>query len=130
MKTQRKTAKDILADAEPLMLLQWDRLCQEYPELYEKPVPALKLNGRFTRTAGKMLVETRVMELGTRFFLYSAEYYTEMLMQVMPHELCHQADFDLHGDAIVGRWHGRSWQTIMESIGLCPNPYHTMDIVK
>lgn len=124
------TNEEILARLHPLMLAQWARLVQQNPKLAHYPVPTIKLNNRFTRTAGRMLVESSVVELGTKFIRYSSEYAEEIMLITMPHELCHQADYNLHGTPANNRWHGPSWRRLMVSMGLSPEPYHTMDIVK
>ncbi len=51
-----------------------------------------------------------------------------MLQVILPHELIHQADFDLYGDSEKICGHGKRWAKLMVEYGLEPEPFHTMKV--
>ena len=101
----------------------WDTYCEIYPQLVKFDCPQIKLNARFTKTAGNCEVENNVINLGLKFF---AKYHDEMMQVIIPHEIAHQIDYNLNG--IPARWHGANWQIIMQDYGLPAKPYHNMEI--
>lgn len=108
----------------------WDNLCELYPRLTKYNPPIILLNGRLYRTAGKCYQEDNIIQMGYKFFLYSKEYRDNMFNIILPHEIIHQADFNLFGLSEKNCGHGRKWHEIMIQYGLEPNPYHEMDITK
>ena len=108
-------------------LIIWDSLCEIYPDLTKFDYPKISLNGRFWRTAGQCLQEQNKIELGTKFF-QSAKNCDIMLNVILPHEIIHQADYNLFGDSEKNCGHGEKWCEIMVNYGLEPNPYHSMDV--
>jgi predicted SprT family Zn-dependent metalloprotease len=118
----------ILDQVNRIATLYWQALCRVEPKLIQYRRPQITLNNRFTRTAGCCIVLDNKIELGTKFFQYSAQFHHEMLHIILPHELCHQADYNLYGTPKGNRWHGKSWQNLMLGIGLAPETYHNMDI--
>ena len=105
----------------------WDSLCEMYPKLAKFDCPQIALNGRLYRTAGRCHQETNLIELGTKFFETQQNYVT-MFNVILPHEIIHQADFNLFGESEKICGHGRKWQEIMVQYGLEPEPHHSMDI--
>jgi predicted SprT family Zn-dependent metalloprotease len=51
-----------------------------------------------------------------------------MMDVILPHEIIHQADFNLFGESEKICGHGEKWCEIMVNYGLPANPYHTMEI--
>ncbi len=120
----KKTLQQILT-REAAMI--WDALCEMHPRLAKFDCPEIRLNGRLWRTAGKCYQEDNFIELGTKFF-QSPKNRDTMLNVILPHEIIHQADFDLFGLSEKNCGHGVQWQKIMIQYGLEPNPHHTMEI--
>jgi len=122
---ERKTLEKLLI-AETAII--WDSLCEIYPKLCKFNPPKIKLCGRLWRTAGFCLQDERFIKLGYKFFLHSTEYQKQMVSQILPHEIIHQADFDLFGESEKNCGHGENWQNIMVQYGLKPDTHHTMEI--
>jgi predicted SprT family Zn-dependent metalloprotease len=108
----------------------WNKLRAQNPELRGFRCPAVKLNGRLYRTAGRCYQTLDVVEFGTQFFAHSLEFYTKMMRIVVPHELIHSADFYLHGESEKKCGHGRTWQRLMVEYGIPADKLHDMWIVK
>lgn len=106
----------------------WDNLCELYPALVKYNPPIIKINGRLYRTAGLCLQEDNIIELGYKFFLHSNNYQKQMFEIILPHEIIHQADFNLFGLSEKNCGHGKKWREIMVQYGLEPNPYHSMEV--
>ena len=106
----------------------WEQLCDLRPALGRYNPPAIYFSGRLWRTAGRCWQGDRVVELGVKFFEHSPKYATIMRGIIIPHELIHQADFDLYGLSEKSCGHGDQWAKLMVEYGLPPNPYHSMDI--
>jgi predicted SprT family Zn-dependent metalloprotease len=106
----------------------WDSLCEMYPKLCKFNPPEITLCGRLWRTAGMCFQETRTIKIGSKFFNHSELYTKEMFSVILPHEIIHQADFDLFGLSEKKCGHGKKWQKIMIQYGLKADFYHTMEI--
>ena len=106
----------------------WDSLCEMYPKLCKFNPPVIRLCARLYRTAGMCHQEDRIVQIGYKFFLHSAEYRKQMFTVILPHEIIHQADYDLFGESEKNHGHGVNWQKIMVQYGLKPDFYHTMEI--
>jgi predicted SprT family Zn-dependent metalloprotease len=109
-------------------LIIWDNLCELYPRLTKYNPPIIKINGRLWRTAGLCHQEDNIIELGFKFFTHSKSYSDNMFDIILPHEVIHQADYNLFGLSEKNCGHGVQWQKIMVQYGLEPNPHHTMEI--
>ncbi len=83
------------------------------------------MNNRFTKTAGRCLVESNIVEIGSKFL---PKHYNEIFTVTLPHEIAHQVDVNFHGLPRGNRWHGPTWQQIMIAYGLPPDTYHHMEI--
>ena len=105
----------------------WDSLCEMYPDLAKFDCPKIRLNNRFWRTAGICDQEKNIIELGTKFFQTKKNCDT-MVDVILPHEIIHQADFNLFGESEKNCGHGEKWREIMVNYGLEPNPYHSMEV--
>jgi predicted SprT family Zn-dependent metalloprotease len=106
----------------------WDNLCELYPRLTKHNPPIIKVNARLYRTAGRCHQEDNIIELGYLFFTHSLEYRDIMTDIILPHEIIHQADYDLFGLSEAKCGHGKKWREIMINYGLKDNPYHSMEI--
>lgn len=120
----KKTILQIL-NREAVMI--WDSLCEIYPDLVAYDCPKIALNGRFWRTAGICLQEENIIELGTKFF-NSQKTRDIMVDVILPHEIIHQADYNLFGISELKCGHGEKWREIMVNYGLPPEKYHSMEI--
>ena len=111
-----------IADAKAVRV--WNFFRAKYPTL---PVlsPVIVLNGRYTKCAGACVTEDRVIQLGTRFYIKFPEIMTDI---IIPHEICHQIDFDLNGWYTRKPHHGKPWQILMLQYGIPADPYHTMEL--
>jgi len=103
----------------------WDRFCKLYPKLQNFDYPKIHLNNRLRVTAGQCNQPDRIVEIGTKFLL---KYPKEILRVTLPHELAHQADFDLYGESEWKHGHGKTWCAIMKKFGLPPDRYHEMKL--
>lgn len=106
----------------------WDSLCEIYPALVYHDCPTISLNGRLWRVAGLNDQENNHIELGYKFFAHSKKYANYMIDVILPHEIIHQADFNLFGESEKICGHGQKWCEIMVNYGLDANPFHNMDI--
>ena len=106
----------------------WDSLCEIYPNLINFDCPEVSLNGRLWRVAGLNDQQNNKIELGFKFFNHSKKYANNMIDVILPHEIIHQADFNLYGESEKICGHGKKWREIMVNYGLEPEPFHTMDI--
>lgn len=105
--------------------ITWAFFVARYPKLQSLPCPTVTLNGRFSKTAGCNHSEQRIIELSTKFFI---QFPDNMYNTIIPHEVCHQVDFDLNGWYDRKPHHGKSWQILMVQYGLTPDAYHTMEL--
>lgn len=108
----------------------WGELCEIHPKLTRLDPPKIKLNNRLYRTAGRCWQDARMVDLGVKFFEHSREYGIIMLNVILPHELIHQADYDLFGDSDKKCGHGANWRMLMVQYGLKPNPFHNMEVTR
>ena len=106
----------------------WDNLCELYPRLTKHNPPIIKVNARLYRTAGRCHQEDNLVELGYLFFTYSPDYAKIMTNIILPHEIIHQADYNLFGLSEAKCGHGNKWREIMINYGLSPDVYHSMKV--
>ena len=106
----------------------WDTLCEVYSPLVHYNEPKLELNNRLWRCAGMCFQPENRIQLATKFFLWNTEYRDYMLNVILPHEIAHQADFNLFGFSEKKCGHGEKWAEIMVQLDLDANPYHSMEI--
>ena len=106
----------------------WDALCEIYPALAIYDCPEISLNGRLWRVAGLSDQENNKIELGYKFFTHSKKFCYNMIDVILPHEIIHQADFNLFGESEDKTGHGCKWREIMVNYGLPADPFHSMDI--
>lgn len=108
----------------------WGELCELRPGLVRFNEPKIIINNRFWRTAGQCHQEKNVIELGSKFFRFSRSTRLTMLTVILPHEIIHQADFNLYGASEKSCGHGTQWAKLMVEYGLAANPYHSMEITR
>jgi predicted SprT family Zn-dependent metalloprotease len=118
----------LLVDIKKRAATVWDILCEIHPRLCAFDLPEIKLNGRMWRTAGQCFQHTRIVTLSTKF--YDAGYDARMNNIILPHELIHQADYDLFGESDKKCGHGANWAMLMLQYGLEPDKLHTMNITQ
>lgn len=110
--------KTLLALAQKTVGKTWANLVRVYPGLTE-PCPVVALNGRLKTTAGRSFYWLRKIDLSTQLF---AEYPHNFVRDTIPHELCHQAAWDLFQE----KGHGEPWKRVMIAIGVQPSRCHQM----
>ena len=106
----------------------WETLAEMHGKLVRFNPPKIVLDARLWRTAGMCHQEENLIRLGYKFFLHSEIYNKQMLLQILPHEIIHQADFDLFGISEKNCGHGKNWCNLMVQYGLKPEKYHSMAI--
>jgi predicted SprT family Zn-dependent metalloprotease len=108
----------------------WDTLCEIYTPLVHYNEPIVELNNRFWRTAGICFQGENRIQMATKFFFAKTEYRNHMLKVILPHEIIHQADFNLFGESEKICGHGKKWCEIMVKYGLPADKYHSMEILR
>lgn len=103
----------------------WLRYCKVFPELLKFPAPTIIISNRMTKTAGYNTMVDNTITLSGKFL---AQHGNNMKYVILPHELCHQIDFNLNGWYVRKPYHGKSWIVIMTKIGQPAEPYHTMEL--
>jgi predicted SprT family Zn-dependent metalloprotease len=106
----------------------WGELCEIHPELCAFDCPEVALNNRMWRTAGQCYQDSRKVFLSSKF--YAAGFHVRMNKIILPHELIHQADFDLFGISEKRCGHGKNWARLMLEYGLEPDIYHSMQLTR
>nr|DAW10209.1 MAG TPA: SprT-like family [Caudoviricetes sp.] len=80
-------------------------------------LPKVRLNGRLAVTMGQARYDGKQfwVEISSKMFVEDSE----VLRNVVYHEMAHVADYSLFGE-----WgHGESWQCLMKLLGLPPDQY-------
>lgn len=108
----------------------WVILCEMYPKLVRFNPPVIRTNYRLWRTAGRCFQAENRIDLGAKFLLHSDAYCRTMFSVILPHEIIHQADFNLYGESEKICGHGAKWSEIMLQYGLPDNVYHSMLITR
>lgn len=124
----KQDRNNLLIDIEKRAAIIWETLCEIHPRLCAFDVPTIILDNRSWRTAGQCYQLARRITISSKF--YVAGYSTRMNKIILPHELIHQADYDLFGASDKDCGHGTNWCMLMVQYGLEPDKYHTMDICR
>lgn len=103
----------------------WLALIESYPKLVRFDAPKIVLCNRLTRTAGKCYQEENRIHLGNKFFQRN---HNAMMLEILPHEIAHQADFNIFGLSEKNCGHGKKWCEIMVKLGLPANKFHSLTI--
>jgi predicted SprT family Zn-dependent metalloprotease len=103
----------------------WSGLIESYPKLVRFDAPKIVLCNRLTRTAGKNYQTLNRIHLANKFY---ARNYSAMMLEILPHEIAHQADYNLFGESEKKCGHGKNWAKIMIELGLPANKYHSLTI--
>jgi predicted SprT family Zn-dependent metalloprotease len=122
--------KILLTNLQRQTVMLWDTLCEIYTPLVHYNEPKLELNGRLWRCAGMCFQEDNRIQMATKFFFAKTEYHDTMWNVILPHEIAHQADFNLFGKSEKKCGHGENWAKIMVQLNLDANPYHSMEITR
>ena len=118
--------KKLIAKIEGKVDLVWETLIEcGHTRLVRINPPAIIFNNRFYRCAGRSHQQERIVELGSKFF---GAYANEMLRVIVPHEVIHQADFDLFGFSDKKCGHGTNWRMLMLQYGLPDDKFHSLHI--
>lgn len=120
--------KKLLTLIERESVMIWDTLCEIYPTLVSYDVPKFELNPYTWRTAGMCFQEENRIQLGYKFFKSNTKNFNTMIDVILPHEIIHQADWNLFGESEKKCGHGSKWCEIMVNYGLPADPYHSMEI--
>jgi predicted SprT family Zn-dependent metalloprotease len=125
------TLKSYAAKVQPAMQNTanrvWRIMQYKMPELRNFDCPEIVMNNRLRSTAGLSRYLVNRVDLGTKFFVHSLEYQVYMEKIILPHELAHQADYNLFGESELACGHGEHWEFIMEKVlNLPANRYHRM----
>jgi len=120
--------KKLLTLIERESVMIWDTLIEIYPTLMAYDVPKVKLNPYFWRCAGQCFQEDNVIELGYKFFKHGNKTFNTMIDVILPHEIIHQADWNLFGPSEKSCGHGSKWCEIMVNYGLPADKFHSMEI--
>ena len=107
----------------------WGELCELRPRLVRFDQPRIILDARFWRTAGQCHQHENIVRMGVNFFQFP-QFRATMRAVILPHELIHQADFNLYGESEKICGHGVQWQKLMVEYGLPANKYHSMLIAR
>lgn len=99
----------------------WARLEMIYGNIGEPP--ALEMNGRIWRTAGRAWVEAEYnkIDLSAKLFPH---HQLAFVREIIPHEAAHIVAYRLFGDA----GHGSAWKSVMRKYGLEPKIYHSLEV--
>lgn len=120
--------KKLLTLIEREAVMVWDTLIEIYPTLMAYDPPKFKLNPYTWRTAGMCFQEENVIELGYKFFKAGNKTFNTMIDVILPHEMIHQADWNLFGESEKKCGHGEKWCEMMVKYGLPADKYHSMEI--
>lgn len=108
----------------------WTALQAQHPKLAAHSMPEIALNARLKASAGRCFPTLNLVEFGPDFLLHSETFTTLMYRVIMPHELIHQADYNLHGESEFVHGHGKNWTRLMVEYGLPANRFHPMGSFK
>jgi predicted SprT family Zn-dependent metalloprotease len=106
----------------------WEILAKMHGRLVRFNPPKIVLDARLWRTAGMCHQDENLVRLGYKFFLHSQNYCDTMVKIILPHEIIHQADYNLFGESEKICGHGKNWCNLMVQYGLKPEKHHSMDI--
>ena len=121
--------KTLTLDLERRTARIWGELCELRPGLVRFNEPKIVLDARFWRVAGQCHQADNKIRISLNFFQF-AQFRATMRAVILPHEVIHQADYNLFGESEKICGHGEKWCEIMVQYGLEPNPHHTMEISK
>ena len=104
----------------------WLELTRRNSALSRYTRPEIRLNARFSNMAGRCYDDLSFIDLGLKFF---PKYHVRMFNEVLPHEICHAADFAINKTPCTAKQsHGKKWQNLMLQLGLIPSQFHDMTL--
>lgn len=98
----------------------WDSYSETFPALVRFDCPRIEINNRFRTCGARCHVMENVIQISGK---HLAKFKHPFLLDVLPHELAHQIDYNLNGWPQNNRWHGKNWCTIMVKLGQAPDTY-------
>jgi predicted SprT family Zn-dependent metalloprotease len=119
--------KELTLDLERRTARIWGELCELRPRLVRFDQPKIILDSRFWRVAGQCHQDQNKIRIALNFFRF-VEFRATMRAVILPHEIIHQADYNLYGESEKICGHGENWQKLMVEYGLPANKYHSMEI--
>jgi predicted SprT family Zn-dependent metalloprotease len=122
--------KALLTHIQRETVMIWDSLCEIYTPLVHYNEPKIELNPYIWRCAGQCFQPENRIQMGYKFFKWNTEYFNTMMDVILPHEIIHQADYNLFGESEKICGHGEKWCEMMVQYGLKADPHHTMEIPK
>lgn len=106
----------------------WDRYCDTIPALSGFKKPTIIINNRTYTTAGKCFVEFNNIELSGKLL---SQHYDDMILDILPHEICHQIDYNLNPTIWTMRnAHSNRWVKIGDMLGLKLTTYHKLAYIR
>jgi predicted SprT family Zn-dependent metalloprotease len=105
----------------------WLEYCETFPKMIRFNAPIVTINNRLSKTAGRNFMEENKIEMSGKFL---AQFQSNMLRVILPHEIAHQIDWNLNGWYERKPHHGKDWITVMCKLNQAPNPYHNMILAK
>lgn len=97
----------------------WAKFRAYYGDRLNQSIPTITLNSRLRTTGGRSFYWKRTIDLSTELF---AEHTREVIINIIPHEVCHQVAWDIYQD----RGHGPNWKHTMRVFGIEPKRCHNM----
>jgi SprT protein len=101
----------------------WDDYAEIFPSLVRFDCPTIKLNNRFSATAGRATFSKNLVELSAK---HLAKFPEIVLNETLPHELAHMIDYYVYGMEAGKQVHGTQWKIIMVALGQNPTRCHSM----
>jgi predicted SprT family Zn-dependent metalloprotease len=126
-----KTQKtELQQTVQAVCLTVWAALQAQHTALRRSPLPEIAINARLKSSAGRCFPSLNLVEFGPDFLMHSTEYTQLMFRVIIPHELIHQADYNLYGESEFVHGHGKNWTRLMLQYGLPADRYHPMGSFK
>lgn len=103
----------------------WDKLIKLRPALKTHYMPSVLFDMRLTKAAAYCYYQMNVIRLSPFYYTQNQKEFEQV---IIPHELIHQAIYNLHGETESD--HCPLWEQLMIEYGLEPNhnTSHTMTI--
>lgn len=106
----------------------WIKYSKVIPKLKQFNAPEIRLNNRTYRTAGRCYVDNNYIELSSKLL---SQHYEDMINIILPHELCHQIDYNINTTIWTMRnSHSKRWVDIGKLLGIELKTYHTLEYIK
>lgn len=97
----------------------WFKFRNLFPFLRGFEEPSISFNNRLTSTAGRCFYELNKIDISFKLYQIDSK---EILEQTVPHELAHQASWNIY----KAPGHGAEWKRIMNAFGLEATRCHSI----